>query len=228
MILITIDADNLINSIKAMNPSDVKSINTLSQVITLISDDLNAKILTYLYATRVSTNYEIANNCANMHRDTIAYRFIQLNNNGLISIKNKTHADYGIYASYWKINHPRTHSDPIFYIPTGLLDNILSEFEDVYMSAFRNSIFHKLIERGKTFSEYYKNKKEEYNGDDPDRIDTLKDFIGVCCVCNEEITSNASYKKFRNNLYCINCTHVLLSNKEYIDAYAREWKKKNK
>jgi hypothetical protein len=195
---------------------DPNKIKEFSGYLKAISNIYNVKLIVALYKSRLTTVYDMKKMTNAPDKETIQDKIITLTTYDLMNIKHKKSGDYWIYRRYWKQQHPNTHSDPDFYIPTENLDLLYKSFYYKFDNVLSCQQIHRLETIGQFFRKFYENQMEQLG--DSDEIPELlkRKLIGSCCICGEQLFSTAKHEEFQGELYCQNCVYELYKDRRYL------------
>lgn len=180
-----------------------------------MSNVYNVKIIVALYKSRLTTVYNLKKITNAPDKATIQDKIITLTTYDLIDIKHKNSDDYWIYRKYWKQQHPNSHSDPQFYIPTENIDLIYETIHHQFDNLLNPHIISQLETFGCFFKNFYEKQIQKLENYDLPEIAKRK-IIGSCIICGEKLFSTAKYEEFQGELYCQNCLYELYKDKKYL------------
>ena len=194
----------------------LRDITNLSRILRALRNEYNRKILIALQKARMSTVFDLKRITGAPNKEIIQGKVITLTSYGFVDIKHKNSDDYWIYRRYWKQQHPNSHGDPDFLVPTEYAQRIY----DAYTHAFEDLLpapkLSSLESFGHFFKQFYQNQMEQLGDDDQLPEPARMKVVGSCHVCGEQLFSTAQYEEFEGRLYCQECKYELYKDKRYL------------
>ncbi len=217
--MVLINRDLIKTTIQILKSPELKNItkfDLFGELIQRITDKRSAPIIYCISKLKFSTPQEIKKYTHILSRDTIHYHVGKLINLGLIDTIGSYSRNYEMYHDFWKTKHNNTHSEPMFYITTKLLDEIVENLDHIFSCHFKNAYIKAFEKRGIEFDAHLKEKEAEKAAMETAVKNDLIQTIGVCCECERIIQQNknqkVSYEFFEGKLYCKSCIKEMGAN----------------